>query len=403
MWTELVLLGLYVLLGPVAWVLLAGVSAVGMERMSQLGRKRRSHVRKPPQKVSILIPAKDEAARIGDCLRSALAQDYTDFEVIAVDDRSDDGTGAAMDEVAQTDPRLKIIHLAGGDLPEGWTGKCNALHRASLVASGQWLLLVDSDVILRPHALSTVVAVAAGRHYGLLSIFPSLECHGFLEQLVIPLAGAALMILHLVALTNTDWRPDAFANGQFLLIRRDVYDAIGGHQAVRMQFCEDIEIARLVKARQLRPRICWGTQLASVRMYSSMATIRRGWARIFYAAGRGRPWRSITGILAVIFCGLSVYFAAAWGILSLWRPAGWLAPVWLIAAALHFLIMTTLLAMAYRSTGNPRSRALGFPIAGILLITVFVKSIRLCLTGRLEWRGTQYNTGRRYAPVNHDG
>jgi glycosyltransferase involved in cell wall biosynthesis len=395
--TETTLLIAYVLLGPGAWMLFALISAMGMQRMGQLRPWRRRPVLAPEPAVSILIPAKDEAARIADCLKSALEQDYPNFEVIAVNDRSSDETGRVMDRLAAQHPQLKVIHLKEGDLQEGWTGKCNALRHAAELAGGQWLLLVDSDVILSPDALSAALGVAAGRDYDLVSLFPRLECHTFAEQLAVPLAGAALMMLYMVAVTNNDRRPAAFANGQFMLIRRSAYDAIGGHAAVRDQFCEDIEIARLMKGKGFCPRISWGADLAAVRMYSSLASIRRGWGRIFYAAGRGRPWRSVGGILILILSGGSVYAAIAWGLWRLWHPAAWAASAWLAVAAIHLVLMTILLAAAYRSTGNPRRNALYFPLGAVLLGSVFVQAIKLCFTGRLEWRGTQYAGKERYS------
>jgi cellulose synthase/poly-beta-1,6-N-acetylglucosamine synthase-like glycosyltransferase len=394
---ETIIWGAYALLGPGVWMLIAVGAVMGMQRMGQLRPRRRRAVAPPPPGVCILIPAKDERQRIADCLQSALSQDYPNFRVIAVDDRSDDGTGTVMDRMASEYPRLKVIHLVQGDLPQGWTGKCNALRRAAQAATGPWLLLVDSDVILSPNALSAAMGVAAGRDYDLLSLFPRLECHTFWERLAVPLAGAALMMLYLVAMTNNDRRQTAFANGQFMLIRRSAYDAIGGHAAVRDQFCEDIEIARLIKEKGFRPRICWGADLAAVRMYSSLPSIRRGWARIFYAAGRGRPWRSIGGILLLIFSGWSVYAAIAWGLWRLWSHAPQIGAAWLTIAAIHLILMTTLMAAAYRSTGNPRRCALYFPLGTVLLGSIFIQAIKLCFTGRLEWRGTQYAGKERYS------
>jgi cellulose synthase/poly-beta-1,6-N-acetylglucosamine synthase-like glycosyltransferase len=396
-WIETILLVAYALLGPGFWALMALAGAVGMRRMAHLRLKRRRVVRSPEPLVSILIPAKDEQQRIADCLESALAQNYPNFEVIAVDDRSADDTGAVMDHLAADHSRLKVIHLREGDLSEGWTGKCNALHHAVALAKGQWLLLVDSDVILSSEALPATLGVAAGRGYDLLSLFPRLECHTFWEELAVPLAGAALMVLHVVAVTNNDDRPTAFANGQFMLIRRSAYDAVGGHAAVRDQFCEDIEIARRIKNQGFRLRICWGAGLAAVRMYSSLASIRRGWGRIFYAAARGRPWRSIGGILLLLFSGWSVYAAIFWGIWLLLSGMTAIGIVWLCVAGIHLILMTALLAAAYRATGNPRRLALYFPLGAILLASIFIQAIKLCITGRLEWRGTKYAGKERYA------
>src|SRR5262249_42537063 len=139
----------------------------------------------------------------------------------------------------------RAIHIAEGTLPDGWTGKCNALHSSVKYADGDWLLFVDSDVILQPNALPATLALAEGRKLDLVSLLPRVESGGFWEGLLVPLAGMAINALYATALTNSDHRKSAFANGQFLLIRRSTYETIGGHERVRDQFTEDVELARL--------------------------------------------------------------------------------------------------------------------------------------------------------------
>ena len=172
--TEAILLLAYLLLGPVAW----GIYYFFM----RLGRRRMMLLRRPPRlapgedpSVSILIPAKDEGARIRSCLLSAARQEYPRLEVIAIDDRSTDDTGAVMDELAREHPdRLKVLHVTEPPAP-GWTGKNNALHQGSKLATGEWLLFVDSDVVLEPDALAASMAVARRKNFGMVSLLPRLE------------------------------------------------------------------------------------------------------------------------------------------------------------------------------------------------------------------------------------
>jgi chlorobactene glucosyltransferase len=389
----------YLLLGPAAWVLYLLTMQTGQVRMRLVRRSRRQLPESPPA-VTILIPAKDEGERIRDCVLSALSQDYPNFHVVAIDDRSTDRTGAILDEIAAGHPKLTALHIPPGTLPEGWTGKCNALAcgvRDLGEVGGQWLLFVDSDVILQPDALSATLAVAAGRKYDLLSLLPRLECRTFWEELVVPLAGSALSMLHLIALTNADNRKTAFANGQFILIRTSAYNAIGGHGSVRDQFCEDIEMARLVKRQGLRPRISWGADLAAVRMYSSLSSIMRGWARIFYAGSLGRPLRSLLGIAFLLLCGLSVYPALAWGAYRLIGLHAQSGAWWLGTAGLHWLIMTLVVGLFYSWSGNARRMALAFPLGAVMLIGIFGRALWMCLRGNVEWRGTRYGKSNRYS------
>jgi len=144
--------------GPVAWGVFAWGTFAGRTKMLLLDKPRPAPV--PPPLCTILIPAKDEESRIRACLQSALDQDYPNFEVIAIDDRSTDGTGAIMDQMAAVDSRLRVLHIQPGSLGPGWTGKNNALFQATKIAGGSWLLFVDSDVLLQPTALTRSLTVS---------------------------------------------------------------------------------------------------------------------------------------------------------------------------------------------------------------------------------------------------
>ncbi len=348
----------------------------------------------PAPKATILIPAKDEGERIRDCIQSALDQDYPDFDVIAIDDRSEDCTGRIMDEMAAENSRLRVLHIhADNPPPPGWTGKCNALHQAVGGADGQWLLFVDSDVVLRSDALRATLAYGLAKECDLVTLLPRLESHSFWESLLVPLAGCGISTMYLVAFTNHNHKPHiAFANGQYLMIRRSVYDAMGGHTAVRDRFCEDVAIARYLKPRGYKLRISWGADLAAVRMYSSLSSIMRGWGRNFFAASMGRPWRILTGIAFVLLSCFSVYVAAGLGVYRMMHPVdlfgGW---GWLGAAALHWILMTLFVGQMYTWSGNPRRNAFWLPLGGVMLIGIFLKSLRMCVTGKVIWRGTSYS------------
>src|SRR5450432_2196410 len=149
--------------------------------------------------------------------------DYPQFDVIAIDDRSTDETGKILDEIAAANPRLRVIHVH--DLPAGWLGKSHALHVGTREVKSDWLLFVDSDVTLEKNALSATLSLAIKRKYDALSILTRLECHRFIERLLLPPLAGAWGVMHTISLTNEDSRKTiAAANGQFFLIRRDVYE-----------------------------------------------------------------------------------------------------------------------------------------------------------------------------------
>lgn len=344
-----------------------------------------------PPPVSVLIPAKDESERVRVCLASVLAQDYPNFSVVTIDDRSTDNTGGILDEIAGNSAgKVRSLHVAPGALPPGWLGKCHALHfgtrngGGASGAAGDWLLFVDSDVRLQPDVLRATLALSLSRNYDAVSLMTALECHTFLEKLVLPLAAGAWSVMNTVSLTNDDNRSSAYANGQFFLIRRSVYDAAGGHEAVRDQITEDVELARLMKRQGAKVRLLLGSTFASTRMHATLGQMLRGWARIYSGTSRRRPWRILAVALFLLICGFSAYAALAWSFLSGdGRP-------WLIASLAHLLVMTLTLAGLYADSRNPRRNALLFPLGGSILLAILAFAVRWCITGRIEWRGTVF-------------
>lgn len=391
---EFVTFCLYLLAGPAAWVVYIAAIYAGRRKMLLLRRPPVPPSNPPatPPSVTIMIPAKDEGERIRACIESALAQDYPNFDVIAVDDRSTDNTGAVMDELAAKYPRLRVIHITQPPA-QGWTGKNNALHTAAAEAKGDWLLFVDSDVVLERDALSASMAVLLRKKFDMISLLPKLESHSVWESLLVPLAASAASSMYLIALTNTQETKTAFANGQFLMISRPAYDAIGRHEVVRDRYCEDVEIARLVKEKGLRPRVSWGNDFCAVRMYSSLGAIFRGWSRIYYAARVGSPWRVLAAATFVIVCGFSAYAALAWGVYRLVTaaPAFPGAATWLAASGTHLALLTFAVATLYHWSGNPRRNALLFPLGGSMLLGIFARALHMCVTKKVEWRGTAYS------------
>jgi len=399
---ELILLGIYGFLGPQVWGVYGFLITAGRRKL-MLMKQLPEPLKGEPPSVTILVPAKDEGERIRGCIQSCLKQDYPNLDVIAIDDRSTDDTGVVMDQIAMENPRLNVLHIT--EPPAiGWTGKNNALFQGAKRAAGDWLLFVDSDVVLEPNALDVAMSVVRRKQFDMLSLLPRLESHTAWEAMLVPLAGAAASTMYLIALNNkSEMSKVAFANGQFLLISRSSYDAIGGHETVRDRYCEDVEIARLMKVHGLRPRVSWGNEYCSVRMYSSLPAIIRGWSRIYYAARVGSPWRILFALAFLTLCCFTVYPALAW---SIWRMAhpspllhGWIGPLWLFTACSHLGVMTFYLARMYEWSGNLRRNAFYFPLAGGLLCYILLRGLKMCITRKVEWRGTAYSHVMQAIPV----
>ena len=379
----------YLVVGPLAWLTYGVLMYAGRRKMLLLHRPPDPLKTDQPPRVTILIPAKDEGERIRACIESALAQDYPNFNVIAIDDRSTDTTGAVMDDLARRHPgRLRVLHITEPPA-EGWTGKNNALHQGVKHADGEWLLFVDSDVVLERDALISSMEVVLRKGFDLISLLPRLESHSFWEGLLVPLAASAASSMYLVPLTNNHLMKDtAFANGQFLMISRKAYTAIGGHETVRDRYCEDLEIARLLKSTGWKPRVAWGNDFCAVRMYSSLDAIFKGWGRIFYAGRAGSPWRILGAILALLLCGFSAYVALAFGVYRAARYNDW---GWLAASVVHLSMLSFFVSTMYHWSGNPRRNALMFPLGGSMLLGIFLKALKMCVTKKVEWRGTSYS------------
>lgn len=384
----------YIFIGPLNWALFGLSIATAHARMNKLRRPIAPLAIAPS--VTVLIPAKDEGEGVRDCLDRVLALDYPTFKVIAIDDRSTDSTGAIFDEyAAKHGEKFNAMHIPQGGLPAGWLGKCNALHTAAAHADGDWLLFVDSDVKVEPDSLRGAMGLALGREYDVVSLMTRLECHGFWETLILPLCAASVGAMTLMSLTNDDNRKSmAFANGQFFLIKRSVYESVGGHAAVKDNIVEDVALMRLIKSKGFTTRLFFGRDFASTRMHTNVKQMFHGWARIFSGVSNRRPMRIILTMLFVA-SGLLVYPAIAFGagVFAIHHDAKWL-----IAGAAQLAILTTVLSVVYRMSGNPRRYAMAFPIGGGVLLALYAFAVRACRTGRIAWRGTSYDATTSAAP-----
>jgi cellulose synthase/poly-beta-1,6-N-acetylglucosamine synthase-like glycosyltransferase len=372
---------LYAILGPGLWALFALLMALAYGRMNRLKRPATAMAQSPS--VAILIPAKDEGDGIRGCLQSVLAQDYPNFSIICINDRSTDNTGAIMDELAaSTGGKVQVIHVPAGGLPPGWLGKCHALWTAAKNTTADWILFVDSDVTVATDALSCALALAVNREYDAVSIMTKLDCDGFLEHLVLPLAAASVSAMCAISLTNDDNRKPAFANGQFFLIKRSAYEAVGGHESVKDHITEDVALMRILKARGFRTRLYMGRKFASTRMHSTYRQMLHGWGRIYSGVSSRKPWR-ILGAILVVLNALSAWIMLPIALMLRQKEL-------LALAGLHWLIATSAIAVFYHWSGNPKRYALLFPLAAGVLLSLYAYALKMCATGKVAWRGTSY-------------
>lgn len=346
--------------------------------------------------VTIVVPARNEARNIERCVASLMQQSYP-FEklrIIVVDDSSSDGTGDIVRRLAVGDRRVQVQVLEGRPLPEGWMGKQNACaHGSSHAADSEWLCFVDADTAARPDFLRRSIALAQRRDIDLLSLLPFQKLETFWERLILPtqfLLFTMSMDIHRI---NDPRTPDAVANGQCIFIRRQVYDRIGGHGAVRNTILEDVALARVVKATGHRLYVTSGADLIRTRMYTGFTELWGGFSKntVDLVGGLGR---AVAGALGMLALGWVPVIATA---LVLARLVAGEAAAPLGLSLLLLLLGTGAVIAAHalmaRFNRMPMRYSLLFPLGHTLAAALTLNSVRRCLSGKNEWKGRVYAVG----------
>ena len=354
-----------------------------------------------PIKLSVIVPARNEEHNIGECLDSLLAQDYaglsdgSHFEIIVVDDRSEDRTAEIVQERVLQDERVKLIRNT--ELPEGWTGKNYALYLgAQAVSQPEFILFTDADTRHHRRNLSVAMTFAVKHKTDMLSLLIPISNVTFWEKVIQPLTGSMLGIRYPIWKVNNPASKIAFGNGQYILIRRDAYEGIGGHEAVRDKLLEDIAIARLIKGSGRSLKMAYAGDVSHIRMYRSFSEIWHGWARIFFAGMNRSLSMMSVGVLLMLVFSLSPYFvfigAATRLVLSGTDhiPMTW---VLLAIAGVTIVIEVSMMARFYRAFQTD-ARYIAFHFMGCLVaLGILLSAIGKLYSRRgLVWKGTRYET-----------
>lgn len=336
----------------------------------------------PP--VSIIVPARDEERNIRACIASLLAQDYPAFEVIVVDDGSTDATPSILCELATTHPqrdRLRILRVE--TLPEGWAGKPHALYTGACAASGAWLLFTDADTEHTPQALQAAMYAALSHQDDLFSLGTRQDLPDFWGRVIMPLAYMGISMMYPPRQVNDPHSRVAIANGQYILIRRQMYERIGGYgsPALRATVLDDRDLAQQVKHAGGRLELTDGRSLVRTRMYHGLREHWNGWGKNAYAGSRGGlPFYllMIVGLpltcivpFALLLAGLA---RRRWG----WSLAGGTS----VAAVVAYRTEVN------RGLGVPWRYVWTHPLAAAVFTGVLVRSFWRVATGRgVVWRG----------------
>lgn len=323
--------------------------------------------------VSILIPARNEAIVIEATVKYLLKQTYSKFELIILDDKSDDDTGKSALKAGQGDDRLRVIF--GTDLPSGWMGKSWACHNLAQVAQGDILIFTDADVQWKsPHALNSLISQMTATNVDMLTVWSTQITETFAERVTVPLMGMVILgYLPTIMVHHSPFSIFSAANGQVMAWQKSAYEALGGHQAVANNVLDDVTLARLAKKKGYKIRMVDGNEHIQARMYADWNSVRNGYAKNILA-GYGSVFALLLGTIFHWLIFLVPY-------LLLFMPEHRLSAIILIIAGL------ILRAVSAKFTNQRVIDTLWMPLTVILFTIITVQSIYWHSTGKSSWKG----------------
>lgn len=337
-------------------------------------------------RLTVVVPARDEVANIEGCVRAVLAQDLPGLRAVVLDDGSTDGTGEVLGRLAAAEPRLRVVNGGGGPLPDGWLGKPWACMRAARAAFDlpdppDWLLFVDADVRLAPRAASASLAYALRNELAMVSGLGRFDMRTFWEKTLQPAVGGLIIAGNDLARNNDPARRrgDPLANGQFILLRRDAWEAVGGHEAVRACVLDDVGLATAVTAKGFPYHLVFMRDLFSCRMYTSLAELWNGWSKNLFV-GLGRRWSAVVFVTVFIALTAVLPYAGVVAGFLLGASFGWtaLAAVVLLHAVRLYLDRVFGQEAIYGLTHLP---------AAVMLVALILHSAARTSRGRATWKG----------------
>jgi Glycosyl transferase family 2 len=366
-----------------AWFSRIVDAAFGMAKVADVSKP--SWDTKPAEhgspRVSIIVPARNEEEHIAETLRRLLALDYDNCEVIAVNDRSSDRTGEIMDEVAapaEARGRLTVLHI--DQLPSGWLGKTHAMWTAAKQATGDWLLFTDADVLFKPDSVRRAIAYAQAEKADHVVLFP---------RMIMKRPGEKMMIAFFLTLFVFGHRPwkvadpetaDHMGVGAFNCIRRNVYEAVGTYQALRMEVLDDMKLGKLVKNAAYRQRNVFGGDLISIRWAKGALGVVRNLTKNFFAIMSFQWPRTVASCITLAFLNLGPF-------LGVLLAHGWQRVPYAVALGSIFLIYA---GMSWHSA-VPAYYFFLHPISTVLFAYTLLRSMILTLwQDGIVWRGTKY-------------
>lgn len=342
----------------------------------------------PP--LSVIVPARNEAANIARCVTSLLCSTYPALDVIVVDDHSTDDTSRLAGEAGRSDARLRVV--AAPDLGPGWLGKQWACAHGASLARGRILCFTDADTVHGPDLHVRSVRALLDRGADLLSVAGNQELGTFWERLIQPQVFALLLARYggTEVVSHAKRPENVIANGQYLLFRRSSYDALGGHAGVRTKVAEDLALAMRAKRQGMQVHLIQGLEQLSTRMYASLGALVQGWMKNVYAGGietlpAGRLWRMVYPVMLLtpILFWLAPPLALGLHAIGIGSDA---VGIWALAATAILLVWWLIV---YGAMARRPWYAFLAPIGNVLLGYIFLRAI--ARGTRVEWKGREYD------------
>ena len=372
-----------------AWILGSLLGAVWLHRLldAALGMPAIPDIARPEwdgppagAAVTVIVPARNEQEQVERTLRSLLALEYPRLEIIAVDDRSSDGTGAIMDRVAaqENSGRLQVIHVE--ELPSGWLGKTHAMWLAAQRASGEWLLFTDADVVFRPDALRRAMRYAEAEKADHLILFPTVEMRTPGERMMIAFFQVLFTFGHRPWKVADPKTRDHMGVGAFNLVRRSAYQSVGTYERLRLAVIDDMKLGELIKQNGFAQRNVFGADLLSIHWAKGGMGVVRNLTKYMVALMLFRWPRAMAAAFLLGLLNLGPF-------LGLLLAQGWAKAGYGVAALVIFALYA---GMSTKTKISP-IYFLAHPISSVMFVFILLRSTFLTLwQGGVVWRGTMY-------------
>lgn len=375
---------LTILLGIAAFLwFVQGIRAgIGMSRLPRIDRFAPLEKEKCPR-ISIIFAARDEAEKLAGALETLLKLDYPDYEVIAVDDRSRDATPQILDDFATRGSRLRVIHVTS--LPPGWIGKTHALDQGYRLATGSHFVFTDADVHFQPDVLGRVMTLMNEQRLDHLSLFTKMTMVGFWERVVMTFFGLGFSV-GVEAWRTLDPRSKAYVGiGAFQMIRREVFDAVGGYRRLALQVPEDMKLGKVVKQGGFRSQVALAPNHVSVRWQAGLGNLVRGTTKTFFGAASFKVSLAAFQISGILFMSVMPWVALIWLLIA--KSYGLALLFAALAVGFAFVIHVV---VAISAKASPLY-GLTHPIGGLIFAWMLTRSTIVTLwKGGVNWRETFY-------------